>query len=214
MFCRSLRARSRVAFVERAGGNGIHIRQHSAEGWLIGGIEAHPPERRVRGIHDEATQPILGISRGCVRADQVFAALRHFGFGLQKVERRRLADIDARLILPRKLLRKLERALLQCDVGERRLERPIRLLHCGRRLDDRLSNPQLGAFEIAPRDDRLLAREIHLAIFQQRLRHRQLEAGLQSGIEARQRIVGRLARRVPRQVPAARAPGQPLLDPR
>ena len=53
-----------------------------------------------------------------------------------------------------------------------------------------------------------------LRSLQQRLRHCQLEAGLQSGIEARQRIVGRLARRVPRQIPAARAPRQPLPDAR
>ena len=51
-----------------------------------------------------------------------------------------------------------------------------------------------------------------VAVLQQRLRERDLEARLQARIEAADRIVGRGPRGVPRHAPRARAPRQPLPD--
>ena len=84
-------------------------------------------------------------SAAVLRANQVLAPLRDFGFRLHEIERRDLAGVDADPVLPRELLRELERALLHGDVGERRLQRPVRLLDRRHRLDDRLAEAQLGA---------------------------------------------------------------------
>ena len=144
--------------------------------------------------------------------NQVLAPLRDLGLRLHEIERRNLTGIDANLVLPRELLRELERALLHGDVGDRRLQRPVRLLDGRHRLDDRFAEAQLGAVPIPLRDDVLLARRVDLAILQQRLRERDLNARLQVRIEAADRVVRRRPRGVPRDAPRAGAPRQPLPD--
>ena len=155
---------------------------------------------------------ILGILGRGAGADQVLAPLRDLGFGLDEIERRNLSGIDANLVLPRELLRELERSLLNGDVRQRRLERPVRLLDRGHRLNDGLAEAKLGALLVSLRDDVLLPRGVDLAIPEQRLRERELDARLQARIEAADRIVGRRPRRVPRHAPRAGAPRQPLPD--
>ena len=168
------------------------------------------PERRVGRIHDQPAQPILRILGRGVGANQVLAALRDLGFGLHEIERRNLPGVDANLVLPRELLRELERALLNGDVRQGRLERPVRLLDRGHRLDDGLAEAKLGALLVPLGDDVLLPRRVDRAILQQRLRERDLNARLQARIEAADRVVRRRPRRVPRHAPCAGAPRQPL----
>src|SRR6185295_13527651 len=113
-------------------------------------------------------------------------------------------------VLPRELLRELERSLLHTHVGDRRLERPVRLLDGGDGLYDRFAEAELGAFLIPLGDDVLLPRGVDRAIPQQRLRERDLDARLQTRIEAAERVVGGRPRRVPRDAPRTGAPLQSL----
>ena len=79
-------------------------------------------------VHDQPAQRVLGIPGGGLRANQVLLAIRDFGLRLDEIERRRLADADARLVLAHEILREIERALLHGDVRRERLVGPIRLL--------------------------------------------------------------------------------------
>ena len=133
------------------------------------------PQRRVRRIGDQPSQPILGIPGKGVGANQVLPPLRDLGLRLHQIERRNLTGLDANLVLPGELLCELERSLLNGDVRQSRLERPVRLLDRGHRLNDRLAEAKLGALVVSAGDDDLLSRNVDRAIPQQRLRERELD---------------------------------------
>ena len=148
MFSRSFRARCEVvASAERACGDRIDVGQARCRS---------PARRSDRGALARTTTSAGSMMRrrsrssaspaAVVRADQIFAALCDLGLGLKQIERRRLADIDARLVLAHQLLGQLERPLLHRDVGERRLECPIRLFHGRSRLDYRLAHDAARSF--------------------------------------------------------------------
>ena len=75
-------AREVVAPAQRVRHGRVHVRQRTAARRLIDRVEAHPPERRVGGIHDQPPQPILRILGRRVGANQVLAPLRDLGFRL------------------------------------------------------------------------------------------------------------------------------------
>jgi hypothetical protein len=64
--------------------------------------------------------------------------------------------------------------LLNGDVRQGRLERPVRLLDRGHSLNDRFAETKLGALVVSPGDDDLLSGRVDLPIPQQRLREREL----------------------------------------
>ena len=113
-------------------------------------------------------------------------------------------------ILRRQLLGQLQRPLLHGDVRAQRLQGPVGLLHRRDRADDGFAELQLGARFVPLRDQVLLPRHVDLPIADQRLRERDLEPGLQAGIEAVQRAVAGRPRRVPRDAPRAVAPRHAL----
>ena len=136
-FSRSLAgAREIGAAAQRLCDRGVRVGQRRRVGRRVDRIERVAPERRVGRIHDQPAQTIFGVSRRRARLNQVLAALRDFGLRLDEIERRDLAGIHADPVLARELLRELERPLLHADVGDRRLQRPVRLLDGRDRLDD------------------------------------------------------------------------------
>ena len=110
------RAREVVASLERVRDGRVDVGQRTAAGRLFDRVDARPPERRVGRIHDQPPQTILRVPGGRVGANQVLAPLRDLGFRLDEIERRNLPGVDADLVLPRELLRELERSLLHGDV--------------------------------------------------------------------------------------------------
>jgi hypothetical protein len=60
-----------------------------------------------------SASPAKGV--GAIRFS---APLRDLGLGLHQIERRNLTRLDANLVLPRELLRELERSLLNGDVRQ------------------------------------------------------------------------------------------------
>ena len=212
-FSRSVpRPREIRPLLERAGYRQIGIRRRRGAQRLVGRFQPHAPERRVGRIHDEPPQPIFGVASRCGRADQSLPAGRHLGFGLHQVERRRLADVHARAVLPYEIFRELERALVDGDVRLRGLERPVRGFHGRGGLSGRLAHADLGVRQVSLRDDVLHAGGIQLSIPEQRLRKRHLQARLEARLERREQAVGGRAGRVPRGAARA-APLEPLTDP-
>ncbi len=153
-----MRARARsYRWLNALSDDRLDIRQGGAADRVVDRIQTHTPERRVGGIHDEAPQSILGVFRSGRRANQIFAPLSDLGLRLKQIERRGLPDIHARLVLAHKGMRKLERALLNTHVRERRFECPVGLLHRRDRLDAGLTKTELRALLVSGRDDVLLA---------------------------------------------------------
>jgi len=163
-------------------------------------------------VHDQTAQTIFAVLCGGAGANQAFASIGDLGLDLHQIERRRLADANTDLVLLGELLRQIERALLQRDVGPQRLQRPIRLLDRRHRLDDRFAKAEFGAFLAPLRDDDLLTCGIDLPIAQQRLGERELNARLDARIEAVQRAVARRSSGIPRDAPGSRSPRHALAD--
>ena len=76
---------------------------------------------------------------------------------------------SAAVLGPQTDRRELERSLLHDDVGARRLERPVGILHRGHRLHDRFAETQVGALLVPLRNRVLVARGVDRPVAQQRL---------------------------------------------
>ena len=158
-----------VPSLERVRNGGVHIGQRTVVGRFLNRIDAHPPECRIGGIHDEPPKTILRVLGRGVGSNQIFAPLRNLGFRLDEIERRNLPGIDTDFVFARELLRKFERSLLNGDIGHGGLERPVRLLDRRNRLNDRLAEAELRALLVSLRDDVLLSRGVDRPILEQRL---------------------------------------------
>ena len=168
-------AREIVPIGQRPGDGRVHVGRRARRRGLVDRIEPHPPERGVVRIHDQPAQRVLRVLGRGPCANQILAPLRDFGLRLDEIERRNLPGVDADLVLARELPRQIERSLLNGDVRERRLQRPVRLLDRGDGLHRRLAEPQIRALLVALRDDVLRAGRVDGAVLQQRLRKRELE---------------------------------------
>ena len=127
---------------------------------------------------------IFRVASGRVGANQRLPTLSDFSFRLDQIDGRRIAGLHARPVLPRELLRDVERSLLHGHVRGRGLQRPVGLLDGGDGLDGGFAELELGALLILLGDEVLVSRGVDRAVLQQRLRERDLKARLQAGIEA------------------------------
>ena len=112
------------ALAKRPPDGGVDVRRGTDGRHAIGRLEPHRPVVGALRIDDERAQLILGLQRGRARDDQVLLPLRDFRPRGDEIERRRLADVDARAVVALELEREVERALLHVDERERRDEQP------------------------------------------------------------------------------------------
>ena len=100
----------------------------------IGRLEPDDPVVGTLRIDDERPQRVLGLQRRRARDDQVLLALRDLGARGDEIERRRLADVDARAVVALELEREIERPLLHVDERQRGDERPVAAFGVGARV--------------------------------------------------------------------------------
>ena len=87
---------------------GVHVRRRSNRRNEIGRLQPHGPVVGTLRIDDQQSEIILRLSHQRLRDDQVLAALGDFRLCRDQIERRRLADVDTRPVVPLELERQIE----------------------------------------------------------------------------------------------------------
>ena len=95
----SLRARARSArSLQRVGDGRVEVERRHAHRRRVDRLERDAPVVALRRIEDEEAQPILGLLHRRFGDDQLLLIGGDFGLRRHEVERRRLADVDFRLV--------------------------------------------------------------------------------------------------------------------
>ena len=102
--------------------------------------------------------------------DHRFLALGHFGFGLDDVDRRHRADLDAGAVLLERALRQVERQPLHFEAADGEDQVPVGVLHEPGGRGHRLAHQHVGDLAVLGRDLQLLAGDVDAEVAQQRLR--------------------------------------------
>ena len=88
--------------------SGVDVRWRSNRWNEIGGLQTQRPVVGTLGIDDQQAEVILRLSHQRLRDDQILATLGDFCLCRDEIERRRLADVDARPIVSLELERQIE----------------------------------------------------------------------------------------------------------
>ena len=156
---------------ERVANRGVGVDGDRLERRRVRRLEARVPELGLIGrIRDERPQAILGARDRRFRENHALLALRDFGFGLDDVERRHRADLDARAVVAERPLRELAATALHREVVDGVDQIPVGVLHVARRDGNRLLQLHVRDLAILPADQHLLPRRVDLEVAQQRLR--------------------------------------------
>ena len=189
---RSVRSLQRV---RRGAG---HVHGLRLKGAMSVGFRSHRPEVGRLRIEDQRAQPVLGLSDRRLRHDDGLFAARDFRFGLDDVDRRQRADLDARLRVAQRLLREVERLLRDDQRVQREHVVPVGVLH-GRVVSaTALLQADVGDLAVLARWQDLLAHGVELEVPQQRLGDLHVDVAVQLRVETAEDVVGRRARAVPR----------------
>ena len=136
----------------------------------VGSIRAVQKSGPELGLKTSARKRVLGAVDGGLGENHRFLAGRHFGLGLDDVERRHGADLDARAVVLERLLRQLERLALHVEVADGVHQVVVRVANVADGAVDRLLQLHVGDFLVLLADEQLLARAVDLEVAQQRLR--------------------------------------------
>ena len=173
--CCCVRCRS-VRWLQRVADGRVHVGRRPDRRDQVGRLEPDEPEIRPLGIEDQQPELILRLAHLGLRDDQALAPLRDFRARRHQVERRRLADVDTRLVVPLELLRQIQRPLLDRDRGPRQHQVPVGALRIGRQRQPELLQADVGDPLVTLRRRDLRSHRIDLEIAQQRLRDDRLTA--------------------------------------
>src|SRR6185436_15794896 len=177
------------ARVERARDGGVEIGRQRRNRRRVDRFDRRGPHPAIGRVEDQHAQAILGLMHGGLRDDQLLFVGGDFRLRRQQIEWRRLADVDLCLVHARQFLGERKRRLARVDVRDGRHQVPVRALHGGGRVDEALAQPCAGDVAVDLAVLELLARRVDLEIAHERLRQRELQAGGDQRVVAREEAV-------------------------
>ena len=175
----------------------------------IAWLQLHRPEIRLRWIQDERPETVLHRADARLRLDHRLFVAGDFRLRFDDVDWRHRADFDAGLVVLQRLAREVERQLRDLQTFDRSHEVVIREAHRIARQRDLLAQLNIGDDLVVAAGEHLLPEGVDLEAAEQRLRIGPGEVRAELRIVVRERV-GRLPRRVQRELIAAASKGHEL----
>ncbi len=209
---RLTRLRDVGAVLQRVRDGRVEIEGLRRQRRLFARHELRRPEVRLRRVHDEHAQRVLGRTDLTFSDDHLFFGSRDFGLGLDDVDRRDRAEIDFLLVVPERGLGQLVRLLRDLELPDGIHQVEVRVPHPARHLRHRLPQLQVCNLLVLQADGEVLPERVELEVAQQRLRVAGGEPRIELRVEEAGRVARRRARRVQPHGVASAAPRYELAD--